>query len=381
MPDEAKIAAAPRKRILSLDGGGVRGVFTIEILARIEALLRDELGQPGLVLADHFHFMAGTSTGAIIATLLSWGEPVAHIRQLYQDHCVHIFPPIAPWKVWRAGKILRHLPRAWFSEEPLIAFFREHFKERTTTREALLGSDHLKTYLLLCLRNSTTGSAWPMTNNPKARYNLRTAENDYSSNLDLALWKLVRASTAAPIYFLPELIDVGNFHFAFIDGGLTPYNNPALIAYLTATQPCYNLGWPNGIEKLHIVSIGTCRVRNLVKDLSFWNANMFNGLLNVPSWLMDSINMQQDFLCRVLGSCLYGHTIDSEVGSLLPAEGKPDPSKHFTYVRYDYELAGPQLADARKKYGKLDLGNTRAMPLFSELGQETSKRVRLEHLL
>ena len=98
MPDEAKILAEPRKRILSLDGGGVRGVFTLEILARMEELLRAETikknpEKKNFVLADHFHFIAGTSTGAIIASLLSWGKSVADIRELYLDHCHEIFLP------------------------------------------------------------------------------------------------------------------------------------------------------------------------------------------------------------------------------------------------------------------------------------------------
>ncbi|MEM6916215.1 MAG: patatin-like phospholipase family protein, partial [Verrucomicrobiota bacterium] len=66
------------KRILSLDGGGIRGVFTIAILERIEALLREHYkdSKPGLVLADYFDFIGGTSTGAIIAALLSKGLSV-----------------------------------------------------------------------------------------------------------------------------------------------------------------------------------------------------------------------------------------------------------------------------------------------------------------
>jgi len=64
------------KRILTFDGGGIRGVFSLEILLRIETLLREHFKAPNLILADHFDFFAGTSTGAIIAAGLSWGMPV-----------------------------------------------------------------------------------------------------------------------------------------------------------------------------------------------------------------------------------------------------------------------------------------------------------------
>jgi patatin-like phospholipase/acyl hydrolase len=62
------------KRILALDGGGIRGMFSLQILARIEELFRQDRNEPNLVLADVFDFIAGTSTGAIIATFLALGE-------------------------------------------------------------------------------------------------------------------------------------------------------------------------------------------------------------------------------------------------------------------------------------------------------------------
>ena len=107
------------------------------------------------------------------------------------------------------------------------------------------------------MRNATTGSAWPVSNNPRARYN---QEGEHGSNLLLPLWQLVRASAAAPVFFLPEAIKIGRSAFEFADGGTTPYCNPALIAALTATLPCYRVEWPTGTDRLHLVSVGTGRV-------------------------------------------------------------------------------------------------------------------------
>jgi predicted acylesterase/phospholipase RssA len=65
------------RKILALDGGGIRGIITLEILARIESLLREKSGRrDDFVLADYFDFIAGTSTGAIIGTALSLGMTV-----------------------------------------------------------------------------------------------------------------------------------------------------------------------------------------------------------------------------------------------------------------------------------------------------------------
>jgi patatin-like phospholipase/acyl hydrolase len=71
------------KRMLSLDGGGIRGLITIEILARLETLLQEAYQDRTLVLADYFDYVAGTSTGAIIATCISLGLPVSDIRHFY----------------------------------------------------------------------------------------------------------------------------------------------------------------------------------------------------------------------------------------------------------------------------------------------------------
>lgn len=368
-----------RKRILALDGGGVRGVFTIEVLARMETLLRVNMNKPKLVLADHFDFIAGTSTGAIIATLLSLGETVENVRTLYRERCRDIFPSSAPWRIWRARRILRRFARAIYGEEPLIKFLKEYFTDKRTNEDTLLGSDLLKTRLLLCMRNSTTGSAWPITNNPLAHYNQRDRQD---CNLDLPLWKLVRASTAAPIYFLPELIDIGHWHFAFIDGGMTSYNNPALIAYLTATQPCYNMNWPTGVDKLHLVSIGTGRTRNVLKDMSIRALNFLKSLENISAGLMENINVHQDFMCRVMGSCLFGDQIDREVGTLVEEITNTVSNKKFSYVRYDHEFVDKELVDVVKKLGPMVLNNIRTMPYLTKLGEDYAHaHVKIEHLL
>jgi len=71
--------AAPREpcRILSLDGGGAKGFYTLGVLAQVEALLNKE------PLCNHFDLIFGTSTGAIIAALLSLGYSVKDILSLY----------------------------------------------------------------------------------------------------------------------------------------------------------------------------------------------------------------------------------------------------------------------------------------------------------
>ena len=237
----------PVRRILALDGGGVRGVFAIEILARIEELIRKQTGNEAAVLSDYFDFIAGTSTGAIIATCLSWGMSMAKIRKFYQERTREIFSRA----IWY--RRFKHK----FLAQNISQLLREQFVDEDGT-EALLGTSRLRTVLLVAMQNLSTGSAWPVTNNPFARYN---GPSDPESNLRIPLWKLVRASTAAPTFFEPESIIMGSKEFVFVDGGLTPYNNPALISFLTATLPSYRIQWPAGERNLLVVSVGNGRSR------------------------------------------------------------------------------------------------------------------------
>ena len=80
-----RITSPGKKKILTLDGGGIRGMITIEVLGKIEQLLRKQLNKgPDFVLADYFDFVAGTSTGAIIATCISLGMPVEDIKSFLE---------------------------------------------------------------------------------------------------------------------------------------------------------------------------------------------------------------------------------------------------------------------------------------------------------
>ena len=235
------------KRILTLDGGGIRGMFSLQILARLEDLFRKERNQPDLVLADVFDLIAGTSTGAIIAAFLSWGLPVREIEKLYVERGAEMFAREPWYRRWKAK----------YRADAIAQFFQNIFTEEDGAA-AQLGSARLRTLLLVVMRNASTGSPWPLCSNPQAIYNHRSLAD---CNLNIPLWKLLRASTAAPCYFPPEEIALGNRSYLFVDGGLTPFNNPSLIAVLMATLPSYHLCWPATREELHVVSVGTGTVR------------------------------------------------------------------------------------------------------------------------
>ncbi len=81
--DHLKALTKPKTdqpKLLALDGGGIRGIIAVEVLAEIEKILQDKLGKDDtFVLADYFNYIVGTSTGAIIAACLSSGMRVDQI--------------------------------------------------------------------------------------------------------------------------------------------------------------------------------------------------------------------------------------------------------------------------------------------------------------
>jgi hypothetical protein len=360
------------KRILALDGGGIRGVFSLEILLRMQALLREHYGEPGMVLADHFDLFAGTSTGAIIATCLCWGMTVEEILDLYLKYGTTMFTPVPWYKPYKKYLVSR------YDAKPLSEFLQRIFSEDGEGKiPALLDSERLRKGLLVVVRNHTTGSAWPLTNNRLALYN-DPANAD--CNIKIPIWKVVRASTAAPTYFDPEEIQLGDRTQLFVDGSITPYNNPALISALTAVLPCYKMEWPTGLDKIRLISVGTMRfAAGLPKKAEkLW---LGYHAAKIPAALIQGVAWEQDYLCRCLGKCIYGELLDSEIGALTDSCLPVEP--WFGYVRYNHTYRAGELEALLAKSPRLAaLDAIQAIPMLQEVGQAyASGAVRLEHLV
>ena len=79
---ERHFFATGPKRILALDGGGVRGLISLAFLERIEALLRERGGRSDFCLTDYFNLVGGTSTGSLIAAALRLGYTTGHLIEI-----------------------------------------------------------------------------------------------------------------------------------------------------------------------------------------------------------------------------------------------------------------------------------------------------------
>ena len=356
-----KLSPKPPKKMLALDGGGIRGIITLEVLARLESLLRETKagGDPDFRLADYFDYIAGTSTGALIASGLSIGMSVADISHFYYDSSRQMFS--------RAGYLQRF--RYKYEDEKLSHLLKDVFGATTT-----LCSDKLRTLLLVVMRNATTDSPWPISNNPRAKFNERTVAG---CNLDLPLWQLVRASTAAPTYFPPERIKVGDQEFLFVDGGVTMYNNPAFQLFLMATLEPYRLQWPTGTENMLLVSIGTGTTPNAQAQLRETDMTLLYNAQSIPSALMLAASQEQDMLCRVFGECLVGPVINTEVGDFIGDTGVGP--KLFTYLRLNAKLSTDGLAALGLRgvdvEGIQQLDSIDHIPELKQIGQAVAQSV------
>ncbi len=370
-------------RMLALDGGGIRGLVTLGILEKIEKLVRDNTGKE---LFDYFDYIAGTSTGAIIAAGLAHGMTTADLIKFYTSTGKQMFDP-----AWLLERI-----KYLYSADPLKAQLREVFGPDTN-----LEPDNLKCLLLAVTKNVTTDSPWPISSNPDAKYN-DPARRD--CNLRIPLWQLVRASTAAPVFFPPEVLqwdpDDPSKTFVFVDGGVTPYNNPAFLLYRMATEPAYRLNWKKGEDDLLLVSVGTGAAESLGATAARPNKNIVSTVAGLPGELMYGIQVDQDMSCRMVGRCTFGAHLDREVMDLVPrqlnqgmafGEHQAAPviplssnlGRHFLYARYNADLSGEGLMNLGfpeadpASIQKMDaVGN---IPVLVEIGRAAAQEVKIEH--
>jgi patatin-like phospholipase/acyl hydrolase len=217
------VVLTERFQILSLDGGGFRGMFSAAVLARLEEDLDTRI-------VDHFDLIAGTSTGGIIALGLGLGLSPKEILSFYTEHGPRIFRDRSRMRV------VRHVMRAKYGSGPLRAALTEVFGDRTfgeSTKRLVITSYNIAADDVYLFRTP----------------HLPTLKRDWrESAVNVAL-----ATSAAPTYLPGMRLDGARL----VDGGVWA-NNPTMVALTEAVGP---LGIP--LEKIRVFSLGTTTdVRN-----------------------------------------------------------------------------------------------------------------------
>jgi hypothetical protein len=354
---------APRpKRILAIDGGGVRGVVAIAFLEALELRLAEKAGHP-VALRDHFDLIGGTSTGAILATALALGLKLDDVRNHYFD--------LAP-TVFR-----RRVARIKFLQAQFLGQDLERHVATFTGDRRLDTADIKPGGLAIITKRFDTNSVWFLTNNPEAPY---WDDGDHIGNRRYRLSSLVRASAAAPLFFAPQRIQVVESEPAglFIDGSVSPHNNPALALLQIATIPAYGYGWKTGEHELEITSIGTGSHRT-VPTPNFWLRLAAGFAIKSLESIIHDCDEQVLTMMQALGRNVTPWIINSEIGDLSGVCIATEPL--FTFHRYNFLLDHTWLRDhlgeapdqqVLSSYARID--NTAAMQPLYDLAQKVAER-------
>lgn len=283
-------------KILSIDGGGARGIIPAYILKRIA----DEFEIDNFY--EEFDLIVGTSTGSIIAAGLALGEPIEKIHDLYLNEAENIF---SIKNGIYGGIVLK--PR--YRKDILVELLKRVFKDKKMKDS--------KTRLMIPATDLTNGNVYIH----KSNY-----DEKFVRDKNTLVYKAVLSSCSAPIYFKPEKV---NESYLLADGGLWA-NNPSLLAY---TEGISKLGIDH--ENINILSLGTGIGKKYYDiDQKSW------GALNLKKKLIDLVfNLQSinnDNICsHLLGDEQYLRLNYKSKNELLleklPDNWSSNADQRFTY--------------------------------------------------
>jgi hypothetical protein len=283
-------------RVLTLDGGGMRGLYTASKLQALARLFDERFVKQAPDIGKAFDLICGTSTGAILACALAVGVPLSRVCDLYCKHGPSIFPEPMPtqsrkWKMLRWS--MRHSSRPAACSQELRQQLEQIFGDLT------LGGVFASRGIAMCIPtvDALSHKAWVFkTPHIPAKHR--------DSNYRLV--DVCMASTAAPIFFplsqQPNPDDKRDIHY-FVDGGLWA-NNPVMVGLVEALV----LAPPE--QRIEVVSVGTCdrpsgdpyAVRDPNWGLLNWKVgvNVIDMSLSAQTFGYDSM---AKFLANTLSAC------------------------------------------------------------------------------
>lgn len=272
MKDCISDQGTPKYRILSLEGGGFRGVLSAILLKEVEKSIIDS--KKGESLRDYFHLVAGTSTGSLLAAGIALGMSSDELLKLYEEDGKRIFPDDirkrrAPMlgSRWighyrQAIKPLYPLyPTERGYDEGLFNVLKKHLSIPKCPSQKYLSCKKLDPSSLaegITLKEIEEISLLIPAYNTKERFlewfsNYEDVDNPYFTYKNIPLWKLCACSSAAPTYFEPiQIIASQDCKNVYIDGGVAA-NNPVLLAISKAMRINPDLK----MQDIAVLSIGT----------------------------------------------------------------------------------------------------------------------------
>lgn len=220
-------------KILSLNGGGARGLFTINVLAEIERIIEQNTGQSGVKAGDYFDLIVGTSIGGILALGLASGKSARELEAVFRVQAPLIFPSSRPWvKKLRAAFSARYRSQPLF--DAVVSMIGTEVTFNDLTRRVMLPTVNLST--------------------GKPQF-FKTPHNPmFNRDGRLTLIDAAMATSAAPTYFAPHYCEALDAYFA--DGGLVA-NNPSFIALHEVLRDMRSDFPEVTVRDIKILNIGT----------------------------------------------------------------------------------------------------------------------------
>lgn len=314
-------------RILTIDGGGIRGILPGQLLVKLEEVIQSKTGNKSAKIGDYFDLVAGTSTGGILSTFILCpgkdGKAKYHAKEvvnLYIEKGDDIFHK----SIGRTIKSIGGIADEKYSAKNLESILKEKLGE-----EVMLAN-----LISPCLIPS-----YDIENRKAMFFNQFEAAKD--PNYNFKLWEIARATSAAPTYFEPKKIkNESGDEFNLIDGGVFA-NNPALCAYVETREHFKNEAGKNRTAKdMFMVSIGTGSVE---KPYMYDKAKNWG----IAEWLKPLVDIMMS------GS---SETVDYQLKHIFDSEG----------VRNQYVRIEPIMGAADTSIDNVKKDNLKALKLAGE---------------
>ena len=299
-------------RVLSLDGGGMRGTYTATYLGRVAAAFARRRGVGGIDVGSAFDLIVGTSTGGIIACGLAKGVPLAAMANLYRQHGPSIFPRRLPVGLLGVPPDMVRRPAALRQGETALHDALEDILGQTTMGDVY---ENRGIALAIPAVEMSQHRSWVFKT---AHVPSSKARDDHYRLVDVCL-----ATSAAPIYRSMAAVshpDGGSGYNVFVDGGLWA-NNPVLIGMIDALE----VTAPG--DRIEIFCLGTCPVPageqiakgDLYRGLGEWKFGGEAAGLSIDAQAFAFDNMARMLARHVDRDCrVIRFPSDKVPGALLP---------------------------------------------------------------
>jgi patatin-like phospholipase/acyl hydrolase len=229
------------KNILSIDGGGIRGIIPALVLVVLEEILQKKCNDPDARIAEYFDFIAGTSTGGILACILLYPSEESPLKpkfsakealNLYVSHGSDIFKTTK----WRKFLSEFGLVSELYSATALESVLQQYFGE--TKLSQLIKPCIITAYNIELRKNHFFRQQKAIT---------------HGTARDFYLKDVCRATSAAPTYFsVAEIYSIAGTRYPLVDGGMVA-QNPSICALLEVMKAFED----TEINDLFMVSLGT----------------------------------------------------------------------------------------------------------------------------